>query len=348
MKYHSPEAIQDSIVQYVAARNQYRGQTHPIAAVKPHPLERQYLDILSLLKTPEAFALDTSRTGTKSRRLPLGATLTITFAGPSAYQQPDDRHTDPTLLPVFTHRRIWWRGALAEALWMWRGDTSLQRLDSLLPGASALWDNWAILDDNQAATSGPHVGRAYGYQFGQFLAPAIDKIKSSPDTRRAGFSLMQERDRPLMALECCHGCWIQFRSLPLGDNKQRLLYLDMDQRSADWLLGATLNILAYYLLLRVVSTYLNMEMGGIKYTFNDVHLYEDHIDQANEIYPRCTHRPPRLHFQPFPMLPREEGLAMWRAMDTRAAINALQMDWFTLDSALNYISLPNMKANVAV
>lgn len=118
--------------------------------------------------------------------------------------------------------------------------------------------------------------------------------------------------------------------------------------SADWILGVPFNILAYYLLLRVVSTYLNMEMGGIKYTFNDVHLYEDHIDQANEIYPRCTHRPPRLHFQPFPMLPREEGLAMWRAMDTRAAINALQMDWFTLDSALNYISLPKMKANVAV
>lgn len=232
MKHHEPSQIQDSIAQYVTARNQHRDTFRASNPdITPHPLERQYLDILSLLKSPDAYVLDTSRTGVRSRRLPLGATLTCTFAGPSAYQQLDDRHTNPTLLPVMTHRRIWWRAALAEALWMWRGDTTLQGLDATLPGASALWDNWAITDDEREYTSGPHVGRAYGYQFAKMLAVHIEALKRSPDTRRAGFSLMQEEDRPLMALECCHGCWIQFRSLPGGEGEPRLLYLHMTQRS---------------------------------------------------------------------------------------------------------------------
>lgn len=118
--------------------------------------------------------------------------------------------------------------------------------------------------------------------------------------------------------------------------------------SADWFLGVPFNILAYYLLLRVVATYLGFNMGGLRLDFNDVHLYEDHGLQAAEVYPRCTHRPPRLNFRPLPMMKPGEGLAMWRRLGPLAALSALRMDWFELEQALPYISLPNMKANVAV
>lgn len=215
MRNHTQDEIQDALLRYHA--NNDGSTMHP----RTSSVEMQYLTILRQLVDGDHLK-STSRTGIKTRRLLQPQAINFCLNGPRSSE-------NPCLLPVITGRQIWWRGALAESLWMWRGDTSLARLDSTLPGASALWENWAIADDQYANRVGPHIGRAYGWQFSSKLAPALESLKTSPDTRRACFSLWEQQDLPLMALPPCHGCFVQFRAIPWLDT--HLLCLEMTQRS---------------------------------------------------------------------------------------------------------------------
>ena len=62
----------------------------------------------------------------------------------------------------------------------------------------------------------------------------------------------------------------------------------MYQRSADWFLGCPFNITSYGLLLVIVCKITNLVPGELIMSFGDVHLYEDHIEQAKE---QCSRIP---------------------------------------------------------
>lgn len=288
---------------------------------------------LAYLYTLESFSLAQSEQWGQS---PSRAGDTRRLIEPLQLKQDLRRDLSP---PILTARQVWWRGALAEALWMWQGRTSLAELDAILPGASVLWESWAFRQDRLAARVGPHVGTSYGFQFRDALPQALDTLRRDLETRRACLSLWQDMDLPLMALPPCHGCFIQFRAIRTRTGKV-VLCLDMTQRSVDTLVGMPFNLLQYYTLLRLVALWLNITPAFVTYTFNDVHVYEEHDGQRRAMLDAPTQAPPS-----FNIVPTQINLEDWQKLDAATMLHHVTLDWFQV---ANYKHSGKLLFNVTV
>lgn len=116
---------------------------------------------------------------------------------------------------------------------------------------------------------------------------AIDTIKRSPDSRRIIVNAWNAGELEDMALTPCH-CLFQFY---VADGKLScLLY----QRSADTFLGVPFNIASYALLTMMIAQVCDLEVGEFVHSFGDVHLYNNHIEQAKLQLSRQPHPLPRM------------------------------------------------------
>jgi thymidylate synthase len=76
-----------------------------------------------------------------------------------------------------------------------------------------------------------------------------------------------------MALAPCH-CLFQFWVA------RGRLSCQLYQRSADVFLGVPFNIASYALLTLMIARVTELEPGDFVHTFGDVHLYQNHLEQA--------------------------------------------------------------------
>jgi len=188
--------------------------------------------------------------------------------------------------PLLTTKKLHMKSIVHELLWFLSGDTNIGYLKA---NGVSIWDEWA----DEAGNLGP----VYGAQWRSWPARdggAIDQIaeveralKSDPYSRRHIVSAWNPADLPRMALAPCH-CLFQFY---VAEGR---LSCQLYQRSADVFLGVPFNIASYALLTMMMAQVTNLEPGEFVHTFGDVHLYLNHVDQADEQLTREPRLLPRM------------------------------------------------------
>lgn len=222
--------------------------------------------------------------------------------------------------PLVTTKKLHLKSIIHELLWFLKGDTNIQYLKD---HGVRIWDEWA--DENG------DLGPVYGKQWRSWEAPngvvidqisdLIEQIKKTPDSRRLIVSAWNVGDLSKMALMPCHNMF-QFY---VADGK---LSCQLYQRSADVFLGVPFNIASYALLTMMIAQVCDLQYGDFIHSFGDVHLYNNHVDQANL----------QLSRKPFPLPTMKINPAV-------KDIFAFNYEDFTLE---NYECHPAIKAPVAV
>jgi thymidylate synthase len=222
--------------------------------------------------------------------------------------------------PLVTTKKLHLKSIIHELLWFLKGDTNIQYLKE---HGVRIWDEWA--DENG------DLGPVYGKQWRSWEAPngvvidqiteLIEQIKKTPDSRRLIVSAWNVGDLSKMALMPCHNMF-QFY---VAEGK---LSCQLYQRSADVFLGVPFNIASYALLTMMVAQVCDLQYGDFVHSFGDVHLYNNHMEQANL----------QLSRKPF-------SLPTMKINPAVKDIFAFQYEDFTLE---NYECHPGIKAPVAV
>ena len=222
--------------------------------------------------------------------------------------------------PLVTTKKLHVRSIFYELLWFLRGDTNVRWLQDR---GVTIWDEWA---DEQG-----NLGPVYGHQWRSWPRPdgtTVDQIaqvqrdiRESPESRRLIVSAWNVADVADMALPPCH-LLFQFY---VGQGR---LSCQLYQRSADLFLGVPFNIASYALLTMMMAKVTDLQPGEFIHTMGDVHLYNNHVDQAEQ----------QLSRQPRP-LPKMTLLSQ------PASIDGFQYDDFQLTG---YDPHPPIKAPVAV
>ncbi|WP_341843487.1 thymidylate synthase [Chitinophaga caseinilytica] len=263
---------------------------------------QQYKDLLQHILDHGADKTDRTGTGTRS-----------VFG----YQMRFDLQAG---FPMLTTKKLHLKSIIYELLWFLQGDTNVRYLQE---HGVKIWDEWA----NAEGDLGPVYGKqwrswegANGKTFDQ-ISDVIAQIKKNPDSRRLIVNAWNVADLPDMALSPCH-CLFQFY---VADGR---LSCQLYQRSADVFLGVPFNIASYALLTLMIAQVCGLQPGEFVHSFGDVHLYNNHFDQARL----------QLEREPFP-------LPAMKINPEVKDIFSFKFEDFTLE---NYQSHPHIKAPVAV
>jgi thymidylate synthase len=242
---------------------------------------RAYHDLLRLLLEEGTAKGDRTGTGTLSR---------------FGHQMRFDLNEG---FPLVTTKKVHLKSVIHELFWFIQGDTNTQYLRD--HGVS-IWDEWATEDGD--------LGPLYGAQWRSWPTPngavidqlseVIESIKVRPNSRRLLVSawnpslLPDESESPQdnvragrMALAPCHTLF-QFY---VANNQ---LSCQLYQRSADVFLGVPFNIASYALLTHLIADQCGLGVGDFIWTGGDVHLYQNHLEQAKEQLSREPRALPKL------------------------------------------------------
>lgn len=222
--------------------------------------------------------------------------------------------------PLLTTKKLHLKSIIYELLWFLQGNTNVEYLHE---HGVKIWDEWA--DENG------DLGPVYGKQWRSWegadgkiydqITEAINTIKNNPDSRRIIVNAWNVADLPKMALSPCHALF-QFY---VADGK---LSCQLYQRSADVFLGIPFNIASYALLTMMIAQVCGLEAGDFVHTFGDVHLYKNHVEQAEIQLQRTPFSAPTMKINP----------AVKNIFD-------FKYEDFKLE---NYESWPHIKAPVAI
>jgi len=250
-----------------------------------HP-EQQYLDLLQLLIDRGDARVDRTGVGTRA-----------VFGHQMRFDLADG-------FPIFTTKRVFWKTAFKEMLWMLAGGDNIRQL---LEQNVTIWTDWPlkkyreennstisqadfekkILADDEFAKKWGDLGPVYGRQWRHWkttdgqeidqVQQVIDDLKNNPTSRRIIWDGWNVADLDQMALPPCHKHYQFYVNQSTGQ-----LSCAMVQRSADAFLGLGFNIANLALVTHLLARQCGYLPGEIVWFGMDVHLYSNHIEQAKE------------------------------------------------------------------
>jgi thymidylate synthase len=254
-------------------------------------IEHQYLNVLYEIINHGTDKSDRTGTGTKSI---------------FGYQIIHDMKSG---FPLLTTKKMAWKSVVTELLWFLRGDTNIKFLHD---NNCHIWDG----DYEKSGRTDGELGPIYGKQWRSWdveysfdnrssidqIANLINELKTNPDSRRLMVNAWNVGELDQMVLPPCHyGFQVYTRELSMSEKElwyknnninpnepwypnfpTRAISLMWNQRSVDTFLGLPFNIASYALLLEIIAKEVNMIPDELIGSLGDVHLYNNHIEQAKE------------------------------------------------------------------
>ena len=211
----------------------------------------------------------------------------------------------------------------------------------------------------------------------------INDLKTNPDSRRLMVSAWNVGELDEMVLPPCHyGFQVYTRELSLIERGKvfrnaypektindfpegkmdvkelrnvfdeaniptRAISLMWNQRSVDTFLGLPFNIASYGLLLEIIAKVVNMVPDQLIGNLGDVHLYNNHIEQAKEQISRTPYKLPKLNINT-EFWPYEGGECGEGPLDATAVFNSFKDDSFCKCLLEEDIQLGNYQSHPAI
>lgn len=227
--------------------------------------------------------------------------------------------------PLLTTKKIFWKGVLYELYWFLSGQSNIK---FLLDNNVHIWDDYPykiyrelmekgeapqltmdefikkIAEDDNYAKKYGELKHIYGEMWRRWPAKdgrsidqvqwVINELRKDPDAHNALVNswnpeYLYQMAKPEQAsrFPICHNMY-------QCNVKNGKLSLHLYQRTADIFLGVPFNIASYALLTMILAKVTGNQPGEFIHTFGDVHIYNNHIEQAKE---QLTREP-----KPFPTL----------------------------------------------
>jgi len=200
--------------------------------------------------------------------------------------------------PIVTTKKVPFRWIAEELFWFLSGDTNEANLRA--KGVD-IWAEWADEEHTRRFNrEAGDLGPVYGYLWRSFggdyperngvdqIAKLIDEIERTPNSRRLIVTGWDPRHADNVDLPPCHTLF-QFK---VEDGL--VLHSQLYQRSADAFLGVPFNISSYALLTHMVAHVSGLEVGEFVHTLGDYHIYQNHIEQVEELLAREPYPLPTL------------------------------------------------------
>lgn len=197
--------------------------------------------------------------------------------------------------PIGTLRKFPIKNCIDELLWIWQ-----KKSNNVKDLNSHIWDSWA--DENGS------IGAAYGFQVRSKLRKAsheivylsnevkdkvqrqdvfldqtdfvIHELKYNPMSRRIITDLYSVDQTNIMGLDpCCYSCTWNVTYL----EEKPYLNLLLNQRSQDMIVANNWNVFQYWILQNMFAKECKMNVGELVHVIADAHIYDRHIDIANEL-----------------------------------------------------------------
>lgn len=198
--------------------------------------------------------------------------------------------------PLVTTKKVFMKAIIYETLWFLRGDTNIKYLND---HGVTIWDEWADKDGELGPVYGKQWVRwegSHGEKINQ-IAQVQESLRKNPDSRRHIVSAWNVADIQELikgkksAPPACHTLFQFF----VANGK---LSCQLYMRSNDAFLGAPFNIAQYAMLTQMLAQTCNLELGEYIHTNGDVHLYQNHLEQAKLQIAREPKKLPKLKLNP--------------------------------------------------
>jgi len=200
-------------------------------------------------------------------------------------------------IPLFTTKKVFWKGIVEELLWFIRGSPDITQL----PVFVKIWDE-------DVERNGGDPGPIYPFQWRHFgatyvkgktdytgegkdqLQNIVDTIKANPNDRRLIMCSWNAMQISEMCLPPCH---VLAQFFVHG----KYLSCAMYQRSADLAIGIPFNVASYSLLTHLIANHCGLTAYEFVHFFGDTHVYKNHVESLKEQLLRAPKQFPTLRFK---------------------------------------------------
>ena len=167
-------------------------------------------------------------------------------------------------MPMLTLRKMYYKGVEGEFNTL-VSEEPLTNVSQFEANGCNYWKQWA--------GSNGELNLDYANMLKPQLRNVIESIKKDPTSRRHVIELWNYENLPDLSLPCC---WHGLTFSVIG----KTLHLKWVQRSVDTMIGLPADVCLAWLFMGLIATKCNLDMGTCTFALSNVHIYDEHIENA--------------------------------------------------------------------